>query len=251
MPLSATILTGLMCSALHAQEPDPGTETDPTTPVVLQQADEANTANPATSRYLYAPSALPLGKGRWYFSQKELFFSGVATGLTDNISVLVGSVVPALFISAATGDPEALNGIVAIRGSGALGDQFWVGGGAEVFAFAGGGYGLPFANATFGKPDHHISLATGAGVQLPRGEVDFVPIILAGEHRVSEHGALVTENWFILPTDSDWSTLVLAAVGWRFIAGRLTADVAMINLIDNDYIPIPWLDIAYHWGPRR
>ncbi len=241
----------LCCGVAHAQQPDVPTDAPAATQPVVQQTNQATATEPATSRYLYAPSALPLGKGHWYFSQKELFFTGVATGLTDNISILVGSVVPALFVSAVMGEPDALNGIVAIRGSGAIGEQFWMGGGTEVFTFAGGGYGLPFVNATVGKPDHHVTLATGAGVQIPRGKVDFVPVILAGEHRISQYGAIVTENWFISPVDSGSEPLLLVSAGWRFIAGRLTADVAVVNLINNSFIPIPWLDIAYHWGPRR
>jgi hypothetical protein len=245
MPQYLCIWVALWTGSVHAQEASTATATAPST-------TSPATSDPATSRYLYAPSAIPLGKGRWYFSQKELFFSGIATGLTKHISVLAGSIVPALFYSAFNGDPDGLNAVVAVRGSAQVGDKLWVGGGAEVLGVLSGVFGIPFVNATYGQPDHHITLGTGAGLTAPNGGLGFFPVVLAAEHRLSEVGALITENWLILPlSDESVDPIFITSAGWRFIVGRLTADVAMITIIDESAFPLPWLDIAYHWGSKQ
>ena len=55
-------------------------------------------ANPAASRYLYAPSSIGLQAGQGYVSQKLLFTSGVYA-LTDNATILVGTLVPFPLVS--------------------------------------------------------------------------------------------------------------------------------------------------------
>ena len=55
-------------------------------------AGEFSFQNPAASRYLYAPSSIPLQKGQGYVSQKLIFTSGVI-GVSDNVTLLVGTTV--------------------------------------------------------------------------------------------------------------------------------------------------------------
>jgi hypothetical protein len=247
MGISVFLLAFLATGWAGIRDDVPAPESAPTEPAEAPPVTLA--PDPATSRYLYAPSALPLGKGRWYFSQKELFFSGVATGVTKHVSVLVGSIVPALLFGAVEGETDTLNGIVAIRGSVPVGDNVWIGSGAEIFGFLDSGFALPFVNAKYGVPDHHITVGSGAGIGLPEASVGFVQVVMAAAHRVSEAGALITENWFIIPVRGDGpDPILVASAGWRFIAGKLTEDLALVNIVSDGYIPLPWLDIAYHWG---
>jgi len=245
LPLLAVLASATIQAADDSHPPETATITSAPADPPPREPD------PATTRYLYAPSALPLGKGRTYFSQKELIFSGVATGITNRVSVLVGSVVPGLLVGLINGETDAINGIFALRGSAPIGDKVWIGGGAETFLFMESGFSMPFVNATYGRPDHHITVGSGAGVMLGKPKVEFVPVVVAGTHRVSDGGALVTENWMVFPTNYDTDPILLSAVGWRFIAGQLTADLALINIISDGYFPLPWLDIAYHWGGRK
>ena len=53
--------------------------------------------DPNRTRYLYGPSAFSLEAGEGYVSQKELLFTAVAYGVTDNITVLGGTILPAAF----------------------------------------------------------------------------------------------------------------------------------------------------------
>ena len=83
--------------------------------------------NPAASRYLYAPSSIPLQKGQGYTSLKFVFLSGVV-GVTDNFTLLVGSTI--IPVASVVGGKYAKQ----------INEKWHVGAGAEVFF-------LPFASA--------------------------------------------------------------------------------------------------------
>ena len=82
------MLTMLMFVTTVQAETEPSQDTSPAPASGYSQKNRAGT------RYLYAPTAIPLEKGTGYFSQKELVMSSVAYGLTDNISVLGGTPLP-------------------------------------------------------------------------------------------------------------------------------------------------------------
>ena len=63
----------------------------------INEYGEIYHGDPNRTRYLYGPSAFLLKKGEAYVSQKELFFTSAAYGISDNVSMLVGSVLPILF----------------------------------------------------------------------------------------------------------------------------------------------------------
>ena len=52
-----------------------------------QRAAEGWFPNPNSTRLLFAPTGQMLKKGEGYFSDYELFFPGVAYGVTDNFSI--------------------------------------------------------------------------------------------------------------------------------------------------------------------
>ncbi len=229
-------------------------------------------------RYLYAPSAIPMKKGTGYIAQKELIFTAVGYAVTDNISILGGTIVPMSLWAIVEGEPDALLGVLAARYAREIKDM---GNGAKLYAGLGfetfqlnesdsGGLSLPFANLTYGKPESHVSL--GIGVGLTDWERSFHPIVLAGTHRVHERLALISENWLIITPETEWvetfdathgtyegetqrywdqaePKALITSFGVRFLSESFTTDLVLINAsIDGEYLPLPWLDVAWHFG---
>jgi hypothetical protein len=207
------------------------------------------------TRYLYAPSGMMLKQGEGYFSQKELFFSSVAIGVTDNISVLAGSVLPLW----AVGGGNGANFIFALKGGFSPTENVHLAGGAETLLLPGltgtwaiNGVGFVFGAATFGTPMLHGTVAVGrpfffstaTSSAPPLGELIFT---LNGSARIHQNFSLVTENW-VLPGFANISNpfdAMLNALALRIMLDRWTVDVGAVRV---GAFPGPWLDISYHWG---
>ena len=156
--------------------------------------------NPAASRYLYAPSSIPLQKGQGYMSQKLLFTSGVL-GVTDNVTLLIGTTVPFPFVS-----------IVGGKYARRINDKWHVGAGAEVFFFPFAGaiddnsttvpLSIGFVSGTYGDLDSHVTVATGVIYDQLFSDGGIAhPIMVAGHKRLTDRLAVVTENWMLLNLD--------------------------------------------------
>ncbi len=180
--------------------------------------------NPAASRYLYAPSSIPLQQGQGYVSQKLLFTSGVL-GVTDNVTLLVGTTVPFPLVS-----------IVGGKYAKQINEKWHVGGGAEVFflPFAGAfdddtptaPLSIGFVSATYGDLNSHVTVATGVAYEqvFSNGSISH-PVMVAGHKRLSDRLAVVTENWLLLNLDimADGRSPFTASINslaFRFIGNR-------------------------------
>ena len=221
--------------------------------------------NPAASRYLYAPSAIPLQQGQGYVSQKYGLFSSVAYAPSDNFTMLFGTLTlypPAMTIFGGKFGFEIAENVHVSFG----GETFIFPIEASILASIG------FGAVTFGTTDKHLTIATG---YLHPGDGDIfdessIPLMVAGQTRLSDGFALVTENWILFETDGDWVANI-HSVAARFVGrrdrlgglgsrGRMltseghprtTWDVGLIALVDQygGIGPIPWLDWTYHFGP--
>jgi hypothetical protein len=205
--------------------------------------------HPAAGRYLYAPSAIPLEKGQCFVSQKELLFTSAGVAVSDHLTLVVGSVLPALFFGA-----DGLNGIVGFKTGWSAGDRVHVGFGGEAFGVAEVGVlGLGYANVTLGDTDGNVTLASGIAGGFG-GDGVGVPVTLAAMKRTSERWFLVTENWLLIDASGD--ALVAASAALRFLpgGGRFALDIGFIGtaVIDNGTldatpVPIPWLDLTWYF----
>ncbi|HZN93207.1 MAG TPA: hypothetical protein VFB81_10915 [Myxococcales bacterium] len=209
--------------------------------------------DPNRTRYLYAPSAMMLRPGECYFSQKELFFSAVGCGLHENVSVLLGTVLPAWFFIPTSG--QGMNAIGAIKVGAPIGDVLHLAGGVESLVIPMGGTmmaaGFVFASGTVGNPNAHATLSVGkpfflSGSSSIAGDALFV---VGGDIRLAPNFALVTENW-LMPTftgPGGSSLMMLNSLAVRFLGPRWSADVGLVRLHDW-YIPVPWLDVTYNFN---
>ena len=194
------------------------------------------TPNPGYSRYFYTPSAIPLEQASGYVSQKEVVFTSTAFGLTDNVALLFGTSIPAALF----GFPVMIAGVKVGAQVGDTGA--WFGGGAEAFTLPGGVGGLAYLNYTVGNRDSNATVAFGTPFLLGGGGVASYPLfVVAGQLRVSEHVALVTENW-LLAVDS----FGLGSAGVRLFNSKFSIDLGLIHDF-GDFYALPWIDTTWHW----
>lgn len=206
---------------------------------------EVRTRDPNRTRYLYSPSGFMLKQGEGYVSQTELLVTSVAYGLTDHLTVGLGTSIPFLFVE----DGVLLIGTVRVGGD--VGEYVHLAAGAQGFWLpgveSGTTVGLLFGTVTLGTPDLNIGLSGGPPFVAGDLANDTGPFMFAvsGTARLSEHFALVTENW-ILPS-SDNAYLLSGAL--RFISGRLGVDAGLL-FPEGSEVPIPWLDFTWNFGAR-
>ncbi len=213
--------------------------------------------DPNRTRYFYSPSAMRLRKGEGYFSQKELMFSAVAYGLTDNVTVLAGAMLP-LWLMGGNG----LNFIGGIKAGFSPLENFHLAAGAETLVLPAWGFGsssvvgagFVFVGGTLGDHNAHLTVNVGrpfmfANTTQSLGEAI---VTLNGNLRVGANFALVTENW-LLPGFFGNPLSMVNSFGGRIMGERFAVDLAVLRVEDFrstgvGMIPIPWVDFTYNFG---
>ena len=206
---------------------------------------EVRSRDPNRTRYLYSPSGFMLKQGEGYVSQTELLVTSVAYGLTDHVTVGLGTAVPFLFVE------DGVNLVGTLKVGADVNEWVHVAAGAQGLWLpgieAGTTAGLLFGTVTLGTPDLHLGISAGppfvAGTD--QNDVGQVILSISGNARVSEHLALVTENW-ILPGD-DGGYVCTGAL--RIIGQRLGVDAGLM-FFKGSSVPFPWLDFTWNFGKR-
>jgi hypothetical protein len=224
-------------------------------------------SNPNATRYFFAPSAIPLKKREGYFQNAYLLANSVNIGLTNNITLGGGVVIPLLFyITPKISYPVYKN---LYLGAGILFTQAFV---SEVNLSAGIGYGL----ITVGNQEHNVTLGSGYGFAKfdSSYKATKMPIItFNGMSRIGKRLSLVTENWLIprasynvdsiwyddngmqyveqIPIKKDFYTLA-GSLGLRFMPGvKTSVDFSVVGIRANpyqNYLFFPYLDFVYKFN---
>ncbi|MFO0582535.1 MAG: hypothetical protein U0229_09700 [Anaeromyxobacter sp.] len=206
---------------------------------------EVRSRDPNRTRYLYSPSGFMLHEGEGYVSQTELLFTSVAYGVTDHVTVGLGTMIPALFVQ------DGFNLLGTVKAGLDVTEHVHVAVGGQTLWLpgldAGTTGGVLFGALTLGTPDLHLGVAAGPLFVTGNKASDFGDVLMSvsGNARVSEHLALVSENWF-LPGSSN--SFVLSGA-LRIIFQRLGVDVGLLFPKGSD-VPIPWLDFTWNFGTR-
>jgi hypothetical protein len=203
-----------------------------------QRAAEGWFPNPNATRLFFAPTGQMLKKGEGYFSDYELFFPGVAYGLTDNFTIGGGvSVFP-------TGVDDQIYYVTPKIGM-SVGEKVHLGAGIIAGGEIGGDgdvAGIFYGVGTYGTGD--ASITGGLGYGFAGDDVTSEPLaMIGGEKRISKRVALVTENYFVTSAVGD----PLVSGGVRLMSEKLTVDFGLFKLLGNDDdIPLfPWIDFVF------
>ena len=193
--------------------------------------------NPNQTRLFFAPTGQMLKKGEGYFSDYELFFPGVAYGITDNISIGGGvSLFPAgiddqlFYITPKIGfspSPKLHLALGAIASTVPGGDNSNV----------GAVYGV----GTAGDGDASVTGGIAYGFAGSDFTSEFA-VLVGGEKRLSNRIGLVTENYFVPSSIGE----PIVSGGVRFMSEKLTVDLALFNSPSNPIFPgVPWVSFVY------
>ncbi len=196
--------------------------------------------DPNRTRYLYGPSAFMLRQGEGYFSQTELIASTIGYGVTDWLTIQVGSIVPFLLAD------DGTNFILGARVGTPLSETVHIAAGVHSLVIPdAGAIGIASGQVTFGTPRAHLTLSAGYPFLLDEDgddEVGDVMISVSGNLRVSKHVAFVSENW-IFP---DLDNTVIGSFATRFMGEHSAVDVGLV-FIEGAEVPIPWFDFTWNW----
>lgn len=191
--------------------------------------------NPNSTRLFFAPTGQQLKQGEGYFSDYELFFPGVAVGVTDNIS-LGGGI--SLFPASASDQIYYVTPKVGFSPS----DQVHLAAGVLFAGTNGGTGGIYYGVGTFG--DGNGSVTIGGGYGFAGGKIQSKPVgMLGGEFRIARRLAVVTENYLLPISDNN----VLYSFGFRFMGEKLTTDLALANVSGSQIIGIPYVDFVFRF----
>ncbi len=191
--------------------------------------------NPNSTRLFFAPTGQMLKQGEGYVSDYELFFPGVAFGLTDNVTIGGGvSLLPA----SAEDQVYYLTPKIGVS----LSDKVHLATGVLFAGTKGGTGGVYYAVGTVG--DGNASVTIGGGYGFAGGKIESKPVGMIGaERRISRRIGLVTEN-YLLPVSQD---NVLYSFGIRFMGEKLTTDLALANIAGSGVIGFPFVDFVFRF----
>jgi len=210
--------------------------------------------DPNKSMYLFAPSAFPIETGNKYCRDFCVFFPSINYGVNDIISLQAGFVwVPSLKL-------DQIPIVGSIKATVYQKNKIGLAGGAmyvripdfsednDEFNTSGGG-GFLFTTGTYGDRFNHGSLLVGWGYGHSDGDWELMDrpiVVLAGNFRVSNTIAIVTENWF--PPDLEFGQFPFMVAG-RFFGKRIAVDIGGIFIIDalSEGLPIPIINFTYHF----
>ncbi len=203
--------------------------------------------NAHTSRYLMAPSAIPLHKGEGYYQNADLLLNSAFYGITEHLSVGGGFELLSLF---GAGDPIFY---LSARYSGAVAEQVHVGGALFHLSIPGDlsddsdkdRTGITAGTAMVTLGDRDANLTVGTGLAYYDGEISRHPVVtVSGMVRFSPRTAFVSENW-LLPDQGDLYPVF--SYGLRFGGERMAVDVAFINnadIAEAIVIGVPFVDLV-------
>ncbi len=226
--------------------------------------------NPMRTKYIFTPSAIPLRKGEGYLSLKQLTILEGAWGVTDNLSLDVGSFLPGIFMG-----KDTANVILGIKYARKIADKVHLGGGVTSIVLPFNGFvATPLIGLTYGQETGDAQVTLGVGKPFAynfkeheSASADLV-INLSGMVRVSSAGAIVLENWFFPGTpglcfggdpgtdgagedvfceESGWGMLSIHVIGFRKINKASSWDLGLIYL-GGFPVPYPWFEYTWYLG---
>jgi hypothetical protein len=191
--------------------------------------------DPNQTRLLFAPTGKSLKAGEGYFSAYELFFTFLAVGVTDFITLSGG-------VSLLPGAEEQIV-YVAPKIRFLQLKNFDLSGGILYSHVSELNFGIAYGVVTYGTQRDGITLGLGWGY----ANDDFADkpvVMIGGEVQLSNSVKLLTENW--IPPKSD---VAVISFGLRFFGEHLAADFALITTTkaSGNWPFLPWIGFVYNF----
>ena len=219
--------------------------------------------NPHSTRYFFAPSALPLSKGEGYYQNAYIFVNSVSVGVTDHFTMGGGFVLnptfqdwQVVFLTPKISFPSQSNVTFSI---GAIGvgvfnrryeyDQQT--GESRKNGFETNIAGIGYGTLTVGNAERNGSVGLGWG--FANEDIGPAPVInLSYMTRVGRKLGLVTENWIIIPRHSSDAAAVLSG-GLRFFGEKMSVDLALLvpTASGIGFVAIPYVDFVVLFGQKK
>lgn len=195
-----------------------------------------------TTRLFITTTAQMMERGQGYYSNRYLFFSMLAYGVTDNFTIGAGGLTLPIplkdlpfYITPKVGllNEESLDlalGALIMRVPGDDDNGFST--------------GILYGVGTFGGPE---GLTAGLGWGFVNDEIANKPVVvLGGKRRWTHRLAVVAESWFF-PNFYDESLVIY---GIRFLGLRMSVDVGMIAMPSEEIVfpGFPYFDFVFNFG---
>ena len=202
--------------------------------------------NPQGTRYFYSPNGYGLKKGEGYYQNIWVLVNQVSVGITDYITMGVGTVPVFLF-----GEPILPLWITPKVSIPIVKDKFNVGAGALLFSLIGEDetFGLVYGVATYG--DRNTNVNVGVGYAFTEdGWAKKPTITISTMLRTGKKGYFISENFII--NDGN-ETIVLLSFGGRTVWPRMSLDYGLVIPVNvgAGLIAIPWLGFVIPFGNNQ
>ena len=208
--------------------------------------NEVLRADPNKSLYLFAPSAFPIGNKEKYCRDFCVIFPSYNIGL-GNYSMQFGAfwsptnignvplVISGKYSFLQKNSPHFALGLMYVNIPNFI-DEF--------------GFGIAFGTMTLGNEFSHFSGSMGWGYSMLGGEWEISdrPIFnLAGNYRISNSIAMVSESWILPNVDVDDNPIMISS---RFIGRKFSVDIGGMFSISwlRTFIPFPIINFTFHPG---
>jgi hypothetical protein len=200
-------------------------------------AGEFETADPNTTRLLFAPTGRSLRRGDGYFGVYQFLMPFVQVGVTDRISI--GGGTPLMFGFDESERPFWVTPKVQIVDGRRV--QF-AAGIMHIVAPEVGQLGIAYGVVTAGKTNASVTVGIGSGYRRYEGDNDTTAIVMVGGERRLRGGLKwITENYVWTGGQG------ILSGGLRFYGERLSADVALFAPIGmgGEFIVLPLVNVVW------
>jgi hypothetical protein len=190
--------------------------------------------NPHYTRYFFAPSGMPIEKGKGYYQNLYVTFNFVNVGITKNFSIGGGFE----FISTFNGSPIWF---LTPKLGFEVAENVHIGTGLLMLGLASeGSASLAYGVLTIGDNETNLSLGTGYGL-VDGGFSDYPAIVIAGTSRLSNGLSVLSEN-YIFP-NSLGESLYLGIHGIRLLSRKNAFDIGamIIPAIAGESLTLPFV----------
>lgn len=220
--------------------------------------------NPNSTRYFFAPSALPLRKGEGYYQNAYVFVNSVSVGVTDHFTMGGGFVLnptfqdwQVLFLTPKISFPSESNvtfgvGAIAVVVFNKNYNYDFQTGMQTTSNIQTNLGGVVYGVATFGNVERNGSIGLGWG--FAGEDVGKTPVInLSYMSRVGRKVGLVTENWIFIPGKGNPAVGLLSG-GVRFFGEKISVDLGLWVPTGSDigqFIAVPYVDFVVKFGQKK